>query len=283
VLADLLQEAGFVVWREVMGLYGPFPEGMSAADRGGVADGTKRRMDLVAINNNGLLLIDPTVVDQATPDRVRADSLAAEVDYAAAANAAEKQKIAHYRGGPSGSTFTPVAMGTQCSAGTRGYEFLKLLGYELACSRNGTRTPSDLSVSFAVREVRERVGVAILRKMANIIINAIKGVPHPALLEARKHLHTAYRPVEGQWQKVGDDCQPDDGPPVWGEAGGRVVPLPALEDARLHLHSEGRELPEELGARWEQEGRLRAATAGRTMRGGEGSAAASARQQALAQ
>ena len=34
---------------------------------------------------------------------------------------------------------------------------------------------------------RERVGVAILRKMANIIINAIKGVPHPALLEARRH------------------------------------------------------------------------------------------------
>jgi len=74
-------------------------------------------------------------------------------------------------------------------------------------------------VSYAVREVRERVGVAILRKIANIIINAIKGVPHPALLEARRHLHTAYRPVEGQWQKVGDDCQPDDGPPVWGEVG----------------------------------------------------------------
>jgi len=40
-------------------------------------------------------------------------------------------------------------------------------------------------------------------------MNAMTCLPHPALLEARKHFHTAYRPVDGQWQ-VGDDCQPDD-------------------------------------------------------------------------
>jgi len=50
--------------------------------------------------------------------------------------------------------------------------------------------------------------------MANIIINAITGLTHPALLEARMHVHTAFRPGVGQWLKVGHDCQPENGLPM---------------------------------------------------------------------
>jgi hypothetical protein len=65
-VGDLMTEAGYRVWREVTGNYGPFPLYMSQAARRGVARGEQRRLDLVGVTTDlEAVCVDPTLLDAA--------------------------------------------------------------------------------------------------------------------------------------------------------------------------------------------------------------------------
>ena len=44
-----------------------------------------------------------------------------------------------------------------------------------------------------VREVRERISVALMRELADQLVDGITGAPHPALAKAKVFVHTAWR------------------------------------------------------------------------------------------
>jgi hypothetical protein len=46
-------------------------------------------------------------------------------------------------------------------------------------------------------EVRARVGVALMRELADQIAGSIAGSPHAALAGATRYVHTAWRAVQG--------------------------------------------------------------------------------------
>jgi hypothetical protein len=124
----------------------------------------------------------------------------------------------------------PVALTTQCSAGTAGFQYLTRLGLALACKRNATATPGKWKVAACVREVRERVGVALMCEMADQLIDAMTTKPHAALAEARVHIHTAWRPGAARsGGERGADGQPDlrSGEQLRGAEGGRLHPAGA--------------------------------------------------------
>jgi hypothetical protein len=110
-VGDLLIEAGFRVWTEVVGLYGRFPESMSAAARGRVVNDEGRRMDLVAVSVElEALCVDPTLIDPAAPSqRARLSPL----------DAAEAHKAEHYADTPAPYKFYPCAVGTQTELASR--------------------------------------------------------------------------------------------------------------------------------------------------------------------
>ncbi len=72
-IGDVLKDAGQAVWNEVTGLFPAWSADVPAAARNGVVHGELRRMDLVSTSHNlDGRLIDPTVVDPATPEEVKA-------------------------------------------------------------------------------------------------------------------------------------------------------------------------------------------------------------------
>jgi hypothetical protein len=64
----------------------------------------------------------------------------------------------------------PIGLTTQAGAGKHGLKYIRDLGFALACKRNRTPTPSKWQVANAVRKVRERVGVALMRELADQVI-----------------------------------------------------------------------------------------------------------------
>ena len=83
--------------------------------------------------------------------------------------------MAHYPDVPPGFTLCPMGLTTQSSCGALGKRFLTDLGRMLACRRNGTATPHPRHLAAATREVRARVGVALMRELADQIAGSIAG------------------------------------------------------------------------------------------------------------
>jgi hypothetical protein len=74
--------------------------------------------------------------------------------------------------------------------------------------------------------VRARVGVALMRELADQIGGSIAGSPHAALAGATRYVHTAWRAGARQPAGMtGADGQPDFAATREpGEAGGRLLP-----------------------------------------------------------
>jgi hypothetical protein len=169
-IGDVLKDAGQAVWKEVTGLFPAWSADVPAAARNGVGQGELRRMDLVSSSLNlGGRLIDPTVVDPATPEEVERAATSAVARPTRVVDDAEAAKVAHYLDVPPGFTLCPVGLTTQASCGALGKQFLTDLGRMLACRRNGTVTPHPRHVAAATREVCARVGVALMRELADQI------------------------------------------------------------------------------------------------------------------
>jgi hypothetical protein len=113
----------------------------------------------------------------------------------------------------------------QLLCGALGKRFLTDLGRALACRRNGTATPHPRHLAAATREVRARVGVALMRELADQIAGSIAGSPHAALAGATRYVHTAWRAGARQPAGMtGADGQPDFvATRVPGESGGRLL------------------------------------------------------------
>ena len=134
--------------------------------------------------------------------------------------------MAHYPDVPPGFVLCPVGITTQASCGALGKQLLSDLGRMLACRRNGTATPHPRHLAAATREVRARVGVALMRELADQIAGSIAGSPHAALAGAARYVHTAWRPGARQPAgTTGADGQPDFAATREpGETGGRLLP-----------------------------------------------------------
>jgi hypothetical protein len=227
-IGDLEAEAKRVVWHEVVGMFGPFPPGMSAAARGRVKEGEQRRIDLVSIDRDlGGSLIDPTVVDPVTPTEVAAAAVAPVPTPNRAVDKAEQVKVAHYPDVPRGFRLCPVGLTTQAGCGALGQRYLTELALTLARRRNGTESPLDRQVAAATREVRERVTIALMRSLADRLAAAIVGSPHKALTTTNRYTHSAYRKADARaGGEAGADGQPELGAQLrahLGEPGGRLL------------------------------------------------------------
>jgi hypothetical protein len=225
-IGDVLKDAGQAVWKEVTGLFPAWCADVSAAARNGVVHGELRRMDLVSTSHDlDGRLIDPTVVDPATPEEVERAATSAVARPTRVVDDAEAAKVAHYPDVPPGFTLSPVGFTTQATCGALGKRFLTDLGRMLACRRNGTATPHPRHLAAATREVRARVGVALMRELADQIAGSIAGSPHAALAGATRYVHTAWRAGARQPAGMtGADGQPDFvATRVPGESGGRLL------------------------------------------------------------
>ncbi len=167
-IGEVLKDAGQAVWKEVTGLFPAWSADVPAAARNGVVHGELRRMDLVSTSHDlDGRLIDPTVVDPATPDEeVERAATSAVARPTRVVDDAEAAKVAHYPDVPPGFTLCPMGTTTQGTCGALGKQFLTDLGRLLACRRNGTATPHPRHLAAATREVRARVGVALMRERA---------------------------------------------------------------------------------------------------------------------
>ncbi len=130
--------------------------------------------------------------------------------------------MAHYPDVPPGFTLSPVGFTVQATCGALGKQFLTDLGRTLACRRNGTATPHPRHLAAATREVRARVGVALMRELADQIAGSIAGSPHA---RATRYVHTAWRAGARQPAGMtGADGQPDFvATHELGESGGRTL------------------------------------------------------------
>ena len=194
-------------------MFGPWPADTPTAARAGVVDGSRRRIDLVTTDRGlGNNLIDPTVVDPATPAAVAAAVVATDARPNRVADEAEAVKKVHYSDPPPGFTLRPVALTTQASCGEMGQMYMKELGLALARRRNDTADPRPRQAAAAVREVRERIGVALMRELADQLAMSIAPGPHAALAIAERYVHTAWRAGAGRGGgEAGADGQPDMG------------------------------------------------------------------------
>jgi hypothetical protein len=184
-VGDLLIEAGFRVWTEVVGLYGKFPESMPAAARGRVTNGEQRRMDLVAVSAAlEAFCVDPTIIDPAAPALLARHS---------PLDAAEAQKAAHYADTPAPYGFHPVAVGTQTELGKSAQKFLAMIALRRATRRNGGQEPSAAMLGASLRYVRAKVGRAVMNHLAWQVCSAFLNSPSAALTSAQRYKHTAWR------------------------------------------------------------------------------------------
>jgi hypothetical protein len=188
-------EAGYKVWHEVPGLYGPFPADMPAAARGTVAKGEARRMDLVGVNAalQGAF-VDPSLRDTAAPSVLRARQTPAEALAAAAA-----VKNAHYADTPEPFSFTAFVAGTETNLDESASQLLDDLALRIARRRNGGEQPADRLLNAVRRNARARVGRAIMAQLAWQVSSAFVASPSAALAKAKRYRHTS-------WRKGGAAC-----------------------------------------------------------------------------
>ena len=188
-LGDLMVESGHRVYTEVVGIYGPFPAGMSAAARRDVARGELRRMDLVGVTASlAARCVDPTLIDAHSPTLLRRGPRAlcplAE---------AEEAKAAHYVDTPDPFTFSPFAAGTLTELGPSASACLEELAQLIARRRNGGQEPSMRLLASVRRYVRVKVGRAIMKHLAWQICSSFLNSPAAALSPARRYRHSASR------------------------------------------------------------------------------------------
>lgn len=184
-VGDLLIEAGFRVWTEVVGLYGKFPESMPAAARGRVVHGEQRRMDLVAVSVAlEAFCVDPTLIDPVAPSqRARLSPL----------DAAEAHKAEHYADTPAPYKFFPCAVGPQTELGKSAKEFLAMVALRRATRRNGGKEPSATMLGASHRHVRVKVGRAVMAHLAWQVCSGFLNSPSAALKPAQRYKHSAGR------------------------------------------------------------------------------------------
>ena len=158
---ELGLQAGGTVYSEVEGLFGAFSAAVPQAARR-AADGTKRRMDWVLVAGLQGCLADPTLQDGALQADVNAREINAQA--VSSVEAAEADKTAYYGPDvPLGFTFYPVAHDTFTGSGKCAIAFQQWLARRLAYVDNGRQTPPASLVSYKLREIKQRVGIAIMR------------------------------------------------------------------------------------------------------------------------
>ena len=182
---ELGLQAGGTVYSEVEGLFGAFSAAVPLAARR-AADGTKRRMDWVLVAGLQGCLADPTLQDGALQTDVDARETNAQA--VSSVEAAEAEKTAYYGPDvPLGFTFYPVAHDTFTGSGKCAIAFQQWLARRLAYVDNGRQTPPASLVSYKLRDIKQRVGIAVMRACAQAVIKGFEGSPHAALTAANRY------------------------------------------------------------------------------------------------
>jgi hypothetical protein len=182
---ELGLQAGGTVYSEVEGLFGAFSAAVPQAARR-AADGTKRRMDWVLVAGLQGCLADPTLQDGALQADVNAREINAQA--VSSVEAAEADKTAYYGPDvPLGFTFYPVAHDTFTGSGKCAIAFQQWLARRLAYVDNGRQTPPASLVSYKLRDIKQRVGIAIMRACAQAVIKGFEGSPHAALTAVNRY------------------------------------------------------------------------------------------------
>ena len=172
-IGDLEREAKCSVWPEVTGMFMAYRDDHPAVARGRSprSDGAKRRIDLVAYDNKDLAgrLIDPTIVDPATYARSRTTGNHGKAPQAEPGGGRRRGS----QGGalprrPPRLHAAPSRVdhpGGHGRSGALGGQYIAALGHLLARRRNGSDYPRRQQVAAATKEVRERIGVALMRAL----------------------------------------------------------------------------------------------------------------------
>ena len=226
--ADLCIEAGNRVWTEAA-VFPEFTDAMSTAARGGVERGSSRRIDVLATPMGGLTghAIDPRVLDPGSPALL--ERWAASSDSPCPLEAAEHVKLVHYADLPLAWTLRPCGHGTQGDMGPGAHACANALALQLATRRSGGITPTRDYVDVVRREVYGRLGVSLMRELANQIIATFGGNPRAGLTKTNAYVHSAFRAggigarslatscicADGDAARVGCVCN---APPGAGEA-----------------------------------------------------------------
>jgi hypothetical protein len=137
VIDDIIVEAGYRVWTEVTGLYGPFPADMPAEACGRTKRGEKRRVDLAGTKADlTAKAVDPTLRDTAASST--------RTPPAEVIAGAEAERDAHYVGTPPALPLSLRAFAClETNLGPSATVLLRTLSAGTAQRQNGGQEPSD--------------------------------------------------------------------------------------------------------------------------------------------
>ena len=143
-------------------------------------------MDWVLVSGLEGWLADPTLQDGALQSDVEARETNAQAPSSVAT--AEAEKTAYYGPDvPLGFTFYPVAHDTFTASGKCAIAFQQWLARRMAYVANGRETPPADLVSYKLRDIKQRVGIAIMRACAQAVIKGFEGSPHAALTAVNRY------------------------------------------------------------------------------------------------
>ena len=185
---DLLLQTGGRVYKEPPGLFGEYSPAVPHNVRSS-ATGTGRRPDGAAVIGMTAFLFDPTVQDGATPDDVaRLASAGAGTKPVRAVTKAEAAKLAYYGPDvPLGFDFYACGYDTAAGCGAGAHAFHHMLARLIATKKNGGQPPSSKLILFALKDVKERIGIAVMRAVADSVIKGFADSPHAALANAQRY------------------------------------------------------------------------------------------------
>jgi hypothetical protein len=163
-------QTGGQVIPEVTGMFPPWSDSkVEPQHRQPAGQGERRRMDLVLQRGLELLFGDPTVVDGVLAADVRARET--NPDAPRAVLAAEQAKRDYYGPDlPPGTVFYPAAHDTLSGCGPGAEALQRRLAHLVAEKANGGIPPSARLIGLKAQDLRERVGIAVMRGVANAVM-----------------------------------------------------------------------------------------------------------------
>jgi hypothetical protein len=166
-------------------------------------------MDVVTVPSTSMIgmAIDPTVLDPASRECLELWSNHADAE--CPLKAAEGTKREHYADLSAAWKLFPCGHGTQGDMGPGAHECTKELACLIATRRNGGTPPSSAFVGAMRREVYGRLGLALMRELAEQIISSFANSPRAGLTAENAHVHSNFRPGRAGTPLSPCSCDPD--------------------------------------------------------------------------
>jgi hypothetical protein len=178
-------QTGARTYQEVEGLFPAWGLSQVAVKDRRADHGELRRMDMVLEQDMQLIYADPTLVDGLTAGDVEARTRNAEAPRAVVA--AEADKVKYYGPDvPAGTSFFACGYDTLTGCGKGAKEFQHLLAVRTAWRANEGNPPSAHLVDFKALDIRQRIGIAVMRACADSLITQFARSPHAALTAKKR-------------------------------------------------------------------------------------------------